>query len=261
MRLIPLERERWGVSESLLERKMSEYLNVKVFRFNPESDVDPRFDFFEVPVFQNMSMLDVVMHIQTQLDRSLSFRFSCRVGMCGSCALHINGRARLACRTQVSALRSQNITIMPLPNFPIIRDLAVDMEPFFEKWKKIKPYYSPRKEITEPAVIRPDSKEREFIDDMLDCISCGCCYSACSMVATNDEFLGPAALNRAYTLIADKRDAIRVERLKIVDRSYGVWRCHTQFNCTEVCPKNIVPTRSIQNLKRRCVLKKIGIFK
>lgn len=150
---------------------------------------------------------------------------------------------------------------MPLPNFPIIRDLVVDMEPFFEKWKKIKPYYLPKKEITDPAVIRPDSNEREFIDDMLDCISCGCCYSACSMVATNKEYLGPAALNRAYTLIADKRDAIRVERLKAVDQSYGVWRCHTQFNCAEVCPKDIVPTRSIQNLKRRCVLKKFGIFK
>jgi succinate dehydrogenase / fumarate reductase iron-sulfur subunit len=240
---------------------MSDLLHVKVFRYNPESDIAPKFDHLEVPVFENMAILDVVMHIQNYMDRSLSFRFSCRIGMCGSCAMYVNGRARLACRTQVSALKTQNITIMPLPNFPIIRDLVVDMEPFFEKWKEIKPYYLPKKEIDEPVVIRPDSKEREFIDDMLDCISCGCCYSACSMVATNKEYLGPAALNRAYTLIADKRDAIRVERLKIVDRSYGVWRCHTQFNCAEACPKNIVPTRSIQNLKRRCVLKKFGIFK
>jgi succinate dehydrogenase/fumarate reductase-like Fe-S protein len=126
---------------------------------------------------------------------------------------------------------------MPLPNFPIIRDLVVDMEPFFDKWKKIRPYYVPKKEMTEPA------------------------YSACSMVATNAEFLGPAILNRAYTLIADKRDAIRVERLEVVDRSFGVWRCHTQFNCAEVCPKNIVPTKSIQNLKRRCVLKKFRFYK
>jgi succinate dehydrogenase / fumarate reductase iron-sulfur subunit len=240
---------------------MSDLLHVKVFRYNPESDIAPKFDHLEVPVFENMAILDVVMHIQNYMDRSLSFRFSCRIGMCGSCAMYINGRARLACRTQVSALKTQNITIMPLPNFPIIRDLVVDMEPFFEKWKEIKPYYLPKKEIDEPVVIRPDSKEREFIDDMLDCISCGCCYSACSMVATNKEYLGPAALNRAYTLIADKRDAIRVERLKVVDRLYGVWRCHTQFNCAEACPKNIVPTRSIQNLKRRCVLKKFGIFK
>ncbi|MFH1241840.1 MAG: succinate dehydrogenase iron-sulfur subunit [Pseudomonadota bacterium] len=240
---------------------MSDNLNVKVFRFNPEVDVEPRLDDFQVPAFENMAVLDVVMQVQNYLDKSLSFRFSCRVGMCGSCAMYVNGRPRLACRTQVSALETRNITIMPLPNLPIIRDLVVDMEPFFEKWKKIKPYYVSRKDIAEPAVVRPDSHEREFIDDMLDCIACGCCYSACSMAATNAEFIGPAALNRAYTLIADKRDAIRGERLKMVDRRYGVWRCHTQFNCSEVCPKNIVPTKSIQNLKKRCVLKKFGIFK
>lgn len=240
---------------------MAEQLNVKVFRFNPESDGAPKFDQFQVPVFENMAVLDVVMHIQNYLDKTLSFRFSCRIGMCGSCAMYINGRPRLACRTQVSTLKTQNITIRPLPNFPIIRDLVVDMAPFFEKWKSIRPYYVPKKDMTEFAVARPDSHEREFIDDMLDCITCGSCYSACSMVATNEEFLGPAALNRAYTLIADKRDAMRVERLKIVDRVYGVWRCHTQFNCSEVCPKNIVPTKSIQNLKRRCVLGKFGIMK
>ena len=240
---------------------MSEELNVKLFRFNPESDAAPKFDVLKVPSFEKMSILDVVLHIQNHLDKTVSFRFSCRVGMCGSCALYINGRPRLACRTQVSALKTRNITIMPLPNFPIIRDLVVDMEPFFEKWRKIKPYYVSTKDIAEPVTVRPDSKEREFIDDMLDCITCGACYSACSMVATNEEFLGPAVLNRAYTLIADKRDAIRVERLKIVDNSHGVWRCHTQFNCAEVCPKNIVPTRSIQNLKKRCVLSKLGLFK
>ncbi len=240
---------------------MSDHLNVRLFRFNPEIDVDPRFDDLRVPIFENMAVLDVVIHIQIYLDKSLSFRFSCRVGMCGSCAMYINGRPRLACRTQVSTLKTQNITIMPLPNLPIIRDLVVDMEPFFEKWKKIKPYYVSKKDITEPVVVRPDSNEREFIDEMLDCIACGCCYGACSMAATNEEFLGPSALNRAYTLIADKRDAIRVERLKVVDKTYGLWRCHTQFNCSEVCPKNIVPTRSIQNLKRRCVLHKFGIFK
>jgi len=239
---------------------MADSLHVEVFRFNPKSDLEPKFDRFEVPVFENMAILDVVMHIQNYMDRSLSFRFSCRIGMCGSCAMYINGRARLACRTQVSSLKTRKITIMPLPNFPIIRDLVVDMEPFFQKWKEIKPYYVSKKELQDPAVVRPDSNEREFIDDMLDCITCGCCYSACSMVATNRKYVGPAALNRAYTLIADKRDAIGVERLKAVDGPYGVWRCHTQFNCAEVCPKNIVPTRSIQNLKRRCMLKKFGRF-
>jgi succinate dehydrogenase/fumarate reductase iron-sulfur protein len=240
---------------------MSEELSVRIFRFNPEKDAAPRYDHFLVPSFQNMSILDLVMHIQNYMDKTLSFRFSCRVGMCGSCALYINGKPRLACRTQVSALKTTTLTIMPLPNFPVIRDLVVDMDPFFDKWKKIKPYYVGKKEITDPAVIPPDSGQREFIDDMLDCIACGACFSACSFVATNEEFLGPAALNRAYTLIADKRDTLRADRLKVVDHTDGVWRCHTQFNCGEVCPKNIVPTRSIQNLKKRCVLKKFGIFK
>jgi succinate dehydrogenase/fumarate reductase iron-sulfur protein len=113
---------------------MSDQLDVKVFRFNPEGDAAPRFDGFKVQSFENMSILDVVMHIQNYLDKTLSFRFSCRVGMCGSCAMHINGRPRLACRTQVSVLNTRKIKIMPLPNFPIIRDLVVDMEPFFEKW-------------------------------------------------------------------------------------------------------------------------------
>ena len=116
---------------------MSDHLNINLFRFNPEIDVEPRFEELQVPTFENMAILDVVMHIQNYLDRSLCFRFSCRVGMCGSCALYVNGRPRLACRTQVSALKTRNITIMPLPNLPIIRDLVVDMEPFFEKWKKI----------------------------------------------------------------------------------------------------------------------------
>ena len=236
-------------------------INVKIFRYDPEADVEPRFDSFTVPVIKNMAILDVVMHVQNYIDKTLAFRCSCRIGMCGSCAMYINGRPRLACRTQVSSLGTSEITIMPLPNLPIIRDLATDMEPFFEKWKKIKPFYVGKSELKDPVTIRPDSGEREFIDQMLDCITCGCCYGACSMVATNEEYLGPAALNRAYTLIADKRDAIRVERLKAVGRSYGVWRCHDQFNCGEVCPKKLVPTKSIQQLKKRCVLQKFGVFK
>jgi len=240
---------------------MFETLMVKVLRYDPENDAEPRYDDFEVPGYDNMSILDVVMHIQNYMDKTLCFRASCRVGMCGSCSMYVNGRPRLACRTQVSMLKTRNITLGPLPNFPVIRDLVVDMELFFEKWKRIKPYYMGKREITEPVVIPPGTGEREFIDDMLDCIACGACYAACSMVSMNDGFIGPAALNRAYTLIADKRDRGQRERLRVVGRTDGVWRCHTQFNCGEVCPKNIVPTRSIQSLKKRCVLSKFGIFK
>lgn len=238
---------------------MSSKIKASIFRYNPKVDDKPRFDEFEVPLLKNMAVLDVVFYVQNYIDKTLAFRCSCRIGMCGSCGMYINGRTRLACRTQVTALGTDKVTIMPLPNLPIIRDLAVDMEPFFEKYKQIKPYYIPKKDLTEPVIVPPQSKEREIIDDMLECITCGSCYGACSMCATNSKYLGPAALNRAYCLVADKRDASGAERLRLVDNVNGVWRCHTQFNCAEVCPKKIVPTHSIQQLKKRCVFKRFGL--
>lgn len=238
---------------------MSSKIKASIFRYNPSVDKEPYFDEFELPLLKNMAALDVVLYIQNYVDKTLAFRCSCRIGMCGSCGMYINGKTRLACRTQITALGTDKVTIMPLPNLPIIRDLAVDMEPFFEKYKQIKPYYIPKKDITEPVIIDPKSKERELIDEMLECITCGSCYGACSMVATNDKYLGPAALNRAYCLVADKRDAGGAERLRIVDSANGVWRCHSQLNCAEVCPKKIVPTHSIQQLKKRCVFKRFGI--
>lgn len=239
---------------------MTEKLNVTVFRFNPESEDKPRFDHFEVPLVRKMAILDILLHIQNYVDNTLAFRYSCRYAMCGSCALYVNGKPRLACKTQVLDLGTEEITLKPLPNFPIIRDLVVDMAPFMEKWKEIKPYYVGRKDITEPVVVVPGSNERELIDDMIKCIGCGACYSACTMVATGEEFAGPAALTRAYTLIADKRESMSIERLKLVDKYFGVWRCHAEFNCAEVCPKHIVPTRAIQQLKKRNVLERLGVF-
>ncbi|MFC1939355.1 succinate dehydrogenase/fumarate reductase iron-sulfur subunit [Chloroflexota bacterium] len=240
---------------------MPEQLNVKVFRFNPESEEKPRFDHFEVPFTKKMVILDVLLYIQNYVDSTVAFRYACRYAMCGSCAVYVNGKPCLACKTQVAELGTSDIVLKPLPNFPIIRDLAVDMAPFMEKWKGIKPYYVGRKEITEPVIIRPGSGEREFIDDMIKCIACGACYSACTMVATGEDFIGPAALTRAYTLIADKREAMSIERLKMVDKYFGIWRCHAEFNCAEVCPKHVVPTRAIQQLKKRNILGRFDIFK
>lgn len=237
---------------------MSTTITARIFRFDPDKDKEPHLDEFEIPLLKNMAILDVAFYIQNYVDQTLAFRCSCRIGMCGSCAMYINGKTRLACRTQVTSLDSDIVTIMPLPNLPIIRDLAVDMEPFFEQYKAIKPYYIPKKSITEPVIVDPESKERELIDDMLECITCGACYGACTMVSTNKDYLGPAALNRAYCLVADNRDSGGEERLKLVNTANGIWRCHSQFNCTEVCPKNIVPTHSIQQLKKRCAFKLFG---
>ncbi|MFC1977354.1 succinate dehydrogenase/fumarate reductase iron-sulfur subunit [Chloroflexota bacterium] len=240
---------------------MFKQLNVRIFRFDPESEGKPRFDHFEVPFSGKMAILDVLLYIQNYVDSTVAFRYACRYAMCGSCAVYVNGKPCLACKTRVTELRTSDITLQPLPNFPIIRDLAVDMAPFMEKWKRMKPYYVGSKEITEPVIISPGSGEREFIDDMIKCIGCGACYSACTMVATGEEFIGPAALTRAYTLIADKRDAMSIERLKMVDKYFGVWRCHAEFNCAEACPKHVVPTRAIQQLKKRNILGRFGIFR
>lgn len=238
---------------------MSSHLTVKVFRYNPESDAAPRFDTFQVEETKNMAILDVLHNVQNRQDRSLSFRFSCRIGMCGSCALFINGKSRLACRTLVAALETKELSIRPLPNLPVIKDLTVDMDPFFEQYEKVKPYFMPKEKRKDFYRVVPGAKERKLIDEMLECITCGACYSACTMVTTNPDYLGPAALNRAFCLIADKRDGAKAERLRLVDNADGVWRCHGQFNCMEVCPKKITPTWSIQQLKKRCVFKKFGI--
>lgn len=238
---------------------MGSNLIVTLFRYRPGEDPAPRFDTFEVPETKQMAILDVLTHIQNHQDRSLSFRYSCRIGMCGSCALFINGRSRLACRTLVEGLETKTICIRPLPNLPVIKDLTVDMAPFFDQYEKVKPYFVPKEERRDFYLVPEGAKERALVDKMLECITCGACFSSCTMVTTNPDYLGPAALNRAFCLIADKRDGARDERLRLVSGAEGVWRCHGQFNCMEVCPKNIIPTWSIQQLKKRCVFKKFGI--
>ena len=135
----------------------------------------------------------------------------------------------------------------------MVKDLVTDMAPFFKQWKRVRPAFRPVNDAADFARIPPDSPRRDFIDQSMDCITCGACYSACTLVAINDGFIGPAALNKAYTLIQDERDADRVERLHVVAGECGALRCHTLFNCAEVCPKGIVPTRAIQRLKQYAV--------
>ena len=200
-----------------------------------------------------MTVLDALVAIQNGQDPSLGYRYSCRVGMCGTCALRVNGRPRWACRTRLEAL-GENITLEPLTNFPVLRDLVVDMTPFFDKMKRARAWAEPTEAAsTEPAKISPGTRERGRIEPHIECITCGICYSVCSMVGHDPDFLGPAALNRAYTLVCDSRDAAGRGRLADVGDEHGIWRCHSQFNCTEACPKGISPTDAIQGLKRRAM--------
>jgi len=216
------------------------------------SSAPARWDTFRVLREAKMSVLDVVCRIQREQDPSLAFRYSCRAGMCGTCSMRVNGRNRWTCRTQIEALGGEELTIEPLPHFPVLRDLAVDMQPFVERYRRIKPHFVPKdRHAADFARIRPDSAERREIDRHVECITCGNCFGECSLVEINGAYLGPAALNRAFVLIRDSRDAAAAERLALVDGHDGVWGCHTQFNCTEVCPMGIAPTRAIQHLKRR----------
>ncbi len=223
---------------------------VKVFRYDPAGPDEGRFDEFalDVPDEATTTILDVLLRLQREQDPSIAFRYACRVNMCGSCAMVVNGRERLACKTNVSQIPAgSEITLRPLNHFPVIKDLVVDMEPFFRKYQEVLPFYEPREESAEPARIRPDSPERRDIAGATECIACGCCVSSCTMVYHHDGYAGPGALNRAFTLLADSRDGLFDERLTRAMES--CYRCRTEFNCTEVCPKDISGTRAIKYIQ------------
>src|SRR4051794_15430811 len=196
-----------------------------------------------------MTMLDVLLRIQREQDSSIAFRFACRVAMCGSCGMVINGRERLACKTNVSDIPAGvEITLRPMNHFPVIKDLVVDMDPMFKKFRDTLSFFEPKEELDEPARIAPDAPEREEIRLATDCIACGCCVSSCTMVHHHPDYAGPAALTRAYSLLADTRDALLGPRMAAALSSCH--DCRTEANCTEVCPKGISPTRAIKFIQR-----------
>jgi succinate dehydrogenase / fumarate reductase iron-sulfur subunit len=231
-------------------------INFKIFRFDPERHETPYFDNFNIPVKQGDTVLAGLFYIQKNLDPSLAFRFSCRGAVCGSCAMHINGRYRLACETQVLELNSEKITIQPLGHLLVLRDLIVDFTPFYENYKQIKPYLIGKSPVPEKEYTQMP-EERNKIGNTIDCILCGACYGACATAGVNKEYFGPAALLKAERFLRDSRDSIADERLRIVDDLHGVWRCHSIFNCQEVCPKNLSPAKAIAEIKKKLLLKKV----
>jgi fumarate reductase iron-sulfur subunit len=197
-------------------------------------------------------VLDVVTYIQRRLDPTLAYRFACRVGMCGSCAMTVNGRARWTCRTHVAEVAPQSrLEIAPLAHLPIVRDLVTDMRAFFDKWARAKGQFKPTATRHDDlARVEPGSRARRAADEAIECIGCGVCYAACDVVGWNPDYLGPAALNRAWTLTNDVRDGGRGVRLAAVAGDAGCHACHTMGSCTERCPKRLSPTASIAGLKR-----------
>jgi len=207
---------------------------------------------YQVPRQPSQTILDVVTWIQREQDPGLSYRFACRVGMCGSCAMMVSGIPRWACRTHVQEVaRDNHLTIEPLRNLPVIKDLICDMSDFFAKWKQAEGHFKPRKTREDPIEqLLPDSPKRAAANAAIECINCAICYAACDVVSWNPAYLGPAALNRAWSLLNDERDSGQQSRLKAVATDAGCHNCHSHQNCAAFCPNELNPTASIAGLKR-----------
>lgn len=222
-----------------------------IFRYDPAVDRGPRTQRYEVEATPGMTVLQALLEIQARQDPTLAFRSACRAAVCGSCAMHIGGAYRLSCETQLAGLGS-TVPIRPLGHLPVIRDLVVEMAPFWERYKEIKPYLLPGSEPPEKEFLQ-SIDDRERLTTIIDCILCGACYSACPVLATDPRYVGPAAATKANRFVRDSRDRGGRERLQLAGGDHGVWRCHTVFSCQEVCPKKINPSGSIAELKRKAV--------
>ncbi|MFO7925448.1 MAG: succinate dehydrogenase/fumarate reductase iron-sulfur subunit [Halobacteriota archaeon] len=232
-----------------------ETVRIKVFRYDPEVEgkKDPRFDTFEVPFYKGVTILDSLIYARDHFDSSLTFRHSCRQAICGSDALFVNGRQRLGCKTQMVDLEWP-VRIEPLPHAEVVKDLVVDMEHFYDQMEAVEPYFQTN-ELPSGEEQRQTRENREKVKMSTRCIWCAACMSSCNIAAGDNEYLGPAAINKAYRFAMDEREGadMKEHRLNIIEQEHGVWRCQTQFSCTEVCPKDIPLTEHIQELKREAV--------
>ena len=224
----------------------SEILKVTIERTPGAKDV------FEVPAYESQTVLDVVSWVQQNADPTLSYRFACRVGMCGSCAMMVNGVPRWTCRTHISkVLNGNEVIIGPLRNLPVIKDLAVDMDPFFDKWVAAEGVHHSTLTRDDPiAPIDETAPARVEANAGIECINCSVCYAACDTVAGNTDYLGPAALQRAWTLLNDAKDEGRVAILDAVSDKGGCHNCHSMGSCTTYCPNDLDPMSAIAGLKR-----------
>lgn len=223
-------------------RRSTGFISVHVARSDPASPAE-----FKISLGGERFILDLLLTVQQEHDASLGFRFSCRVAMCGTCTVQVDGRPRLACHTPIPS--SAEVRLAPLAGFPVVRDLVVDRDPFTERWASVRPYLRPV-EAGELELGQPSGADREVIDRSLDCISCGACFAACPVADSERDFLGPAALLRLMVLAADSRVDTLTERLSIAGGPDGVDRCHSVGACTAVCPRNLDPLGGIQRLRQ-----------
>ena len=226
-----------------------------ILRYDATTDGAPRFDTYEVAVAENSSVLEAILKIQDEQDPSLAFRYSCRGAICGSCGMSINGRLDLACRVLLKNLHTDRVVLEPLPNFRVIRDLVVDMDAFWEKYERVRPWLHAQVEDAKESIM--SEEQREKVDQYFSCILCGVCYGACPVVGKNEKFTGPAVLAKLYRFFADAREDRDLETLEQENNQEGVWGCHTITRCIEACPKNVRPTDGITGLRRKLFVQKI----
>lgn len=238
-------------SNNITASDMTGSITLRISKFNPNENASSTFEEFRVPVKKWTTVLETILYVKQNLDHSVGVRYSCRQGACGSCGMRINGYPRLACSTKISDLDSDVVTVEPMYNFPVLRDLAVDMTQMFATHKKMKPYI-----INEESELVPGKKEflqtPKDVENYLQfsyCIKCGLCNSGCPTMATDKSFIGPQGLAQAYRYVADNRDKGKEDRLKIVDESHGIWRCHFAGTCSHVCPTGVDPAMAIQLLR------------
>ncbi len=227
---------------------------VRIYRFDPDSGENPRVDTFELDAAEcGQMVLDVLIRIKDSRDASLTFRRSCREGICGSCAMNINGVNRLACITSVRDLGPQ-IHIYPLPHMPVVKDLVPDLTTFYAQYASVKPWLMAQTPAPPDGERLQSKAEQEQIDRPAACILCACCSTACPSYWWNsDRYLGPAALLAAYRWIIDSRDEATGERLDALEDPFKLYRCHTIMNCTDVCPKDLNPAKAIAEIKKMLV--------
>ncbi len=225
-------------------------IKLKVFRYLPHTEKKPHYDIYDMDVDPNERVLDVLEQVRADADPSLGYRRSCAHGVCGSDAMRINGRNMLACKVLVKDLNSTHITVEPLLGLKVLKDLIVDMEPFFEHYRSVMPYFVNDDPLPADGKERLQSPEqRERFDDTTKCILCAACTASCPSFWVNGQYVGPAAIVNAHRFIFDSRDTAAAQRLQVLNEPDGVWRCRTVFNCTEACPREIKVTQAIAEVK------------
>ncbi|MDY7081633.1 MAG: succinate dehydrogenase iron-sulfur subunit [Halobacteria archaeon] len=239
-----------------------ETIEMEVFRYIPEEDDEPHTETYEVEHEEGKTVLDALIEIRDNIDPSLTVRHSCRMARCGSDAVYINGKQRLACNTQIAELEPP-VEIEPLPHFDVVRDLVVDMEGFYDRMDSVEPWFQPDHEPETGQEYLQSPENRQNIDTVLDCIWCGACTSSCTPAGTDSKFEGPAAMAKAYRFYKDEREGeeARKRRLEMLEDAHGLYRCHTQFNCTEVCPKGISPTEAIMEMSKDAAKERLRFWK